>query len=241
MSKNLAAIESLQNNLLIAYRNDFPRYASRDAELKRISAVFDRVPQIVGKPIKFVEISRDFQAREIRAAIDQLVMAQVVSKVYRTSGNPLAALANRDRYKLNFIDVGLMQRACGQQLKSWIGGDDSYVHSGAVAEQFIGQQINAYNNPVSNELYFWERAKSGSSAEVDYLVSIGGNTIPVEVKAGARGRLRSMDQYLQAYPSTPFGVKTSLDNFSYESKVWWVPLYAFGTWLRRAGEESLGR
>jgi predicted AAA+ superfamily ATPase len=238
-SKNLGTIESLQGNLLEAYRNDFPRYASKDPELKRISAVFERIPHIVGKPIKFVEVSREFQARDIRAAIDQLDMAQVISKVYRTSGNPIAALANHDRYKLNFIDVGLMQKACGQQLKNWIISEDHYIHSGAIAEQFVGQQIKAISNIFSNQLYFWERPKSGSSAEIDYLISVNGQTIPVEVKAGARGRLRSMNEYLNAYPLTPFGIKTSLDNFAYESKVWSVPLYAFGTWLKRSVDGRL--
>jgi predicted AAA+ superfamily ATPase len=232
-TKSLGGVELIQSNLLTAYQNDFPRYSRKHPELKRISSVFERAPHLVGKPVKFVEISRDFQAREIRAAIDQLDKAQVVSKVFSSSGSPVAALSAHERYKLIFVDVGLMQRACGQSLRSWVIHDESYVHSGAIAEQFVGQQIKALRPTTFEQLHFWERPKSGSSAEIDYLLSIDGATIPVEVKSGARGRLRSMSEYLNSYPNTPFGIKTSLDNCSFDSKVWSVPLYAFGTWLAR--------
>jgi uncharacterized protein len=235
-NNNLLRCQELQSELLTTYRDDFPKYVHRHSDLQRVSAVFERVPNLVGKVVKYVEISREHQARELRSALDALHLADVIHKVYKSSGDPLGALVDHSRYKLIFLDVGLMQRACGMSLKNWVHDPTSFIHSGSIAEQFVGQQLHAYRTLPNDSLFYWERAKSSSSAEIDYLVQKEGAVIPIEVKSGAHGRLRSMAVYLDQFSDTPYGIKTSLDNFQWKSKIRSVPLYAFGTWLAR--EES---
>ena len=72
--------------------------------------------------------------------------------------------------------------------------DLNLVYQGCLSEQFIGQQLyylnEAYRNP---ELYYWAREKKAASAEVDYVITdTKGNIIPVEVKSGKTGSLRSL-------------------------------------------------
>ncbi len=70
------------------------------------------------------------------------------------------------------------------------------IYRGSMAEQFVGQHLlyrqQSYKRP---ELYYWNREKKSSQAEVDYLISCAGKVVPVEVKAGSSGRLRSLHSF----------------------------------------------
>jgi len=97
-------------------------------------------------------------------------------------------------FKPLFLDVGLLSRACGVRvLDVEKAGDPILVNAGAVCEQLVGQHLLLsgafYEEP---SLYCWMRDKPNSIAEVDYLLAQGPHVIPVEVKAGATGRLKSM-------------------------------------------------
>ncbi len=77
----------------------------------------------------------------------------------------------------------------------------------------------------SMELYFWARDARGSSAEVDYLIAMDSVPLPVEVKAGKTGSLKSMRLFLDIYPKTPLGIRYSMHELSYHDKILSIPLY----------------
>ena len=70
------------------------------------------------------------------------------------------------------------------------------INTGALSEQFIGQHLQ-YDDPswLKPELYYWRREKKGSSSEVDFLISSGQDIVPIEVKAGKTGSLRSLHTF----------------------------------------------
>ena len=222
------------SDLLESYVKDFPKYNVHDADLKYIDLVFSQAARLVGKHFKFVHIARDIQAKYIRKGVTHLSSAGVIDLIFKTHGVPLGANYNPDRYKLLFFDVGLMQRACGLNIADWIQKPYQLIHAGGIAEQFVGQEILASSGFKRNRLYYWEREKRGSSAEIDYLVEHKGQVIPLEVKSGVAGKLRSMHLFLESHPDSPFGVKVSLDNFSRLDKIQSIPLYAFGSWISRS-------
>ncbi len=72
------------------------------------------------------------------------------------------------------------------------------VNSGGLCEQFVGQHLLYLNEYYKKpELYYWVREAKSSSAEVDYVISSGTEIIPVEVKAGKTGRLKSLHQFVK--------------------------------------------
>ncbi|MFH0791448.1 MAG: DUF4143 domain-containing protein, partial [Candidatus Omnitrophota bacterium] len=76
------------------------------------------------------------------------------------SGLPLEAQVNEMKFKLNFLDVGLMQNACGLQAELILTNDFVQINSGAVTEQFIGQELRAYSDSyLKRGLFFWARDK----------------------------------------------------------------------------------
>ena len=178
-------------------------------------------------------MSRDIQAKFLTQGLELISKAGIVNYIYKTSGVPLGANFNPKRFKLLFLDLGLMQRACGLKIARWLTDDYSLINSGAVAEQFVGQQILSHSCFRKERLYYWERDKKGSSAEVDYLIERRNNIFPVEVKSGAAGKLRSIQQFLETFKDCEKGIKVSKDNFSCYGNIQSIPLYAFGSWLEQ--------
>jgi hypothetical protein len=78
---------------------------------------------------------------------------------------------------------------------------------------------------ADKKLHFWAREARGSNAEVDFLIEIEGMSIPVEVKAGARGSLKSMRLFLKEYPKTLLGIRHSTHELSYFDQILSIPLY----------------
>lgn len=113
---------------------------------------------------------------------------------------PTALLSGRhdERFKLYFIDVGLMTKASRVPAESLLRDDFFALNRGSTMEQLVGQELLAYADASEpSDLYYWSREKKGSAAEVDYVVAIDDKVVPIEVKAGSTGRLKSLQVFLQ--------------------------------------------
>ena len=192
-------VSRVHHNIVATYRDDFGRY-SHGAIKARVQLVFDKLPAMVGRKFKYTQISQDFRAAELAMALQQLCMAKVAYKVPHTSGNgvPLGAEANERHFKTLYIDAGLMTTALHLNLLDLQKEDLALVNSGAAAEQFIGQHLLYSGAPYETpSLYYWMRESRNASAEVDYLMTQGQRIVPVEIKAGKAGTLRSMHYFLK--------------------------------------------
>jgi len=221
----------LLSDLLESYTKDFPKYSAKHSDFKYLNTIFSRIPHLVGNQFKFVQISRDIQAKYLRSGLELLNKADLIKFIYKTSGIPLGANYNPLRFKLLFLDIGLMQRACDLNISRWITDGYNLINSGSIAEQFVGQVINSNSSFKKKRLYHWARDKRGSSAEVDYLIELNNGVFPIEVKAGATGKLKSLFLFLNNNPSISYGIKVSLDNFQRKDNIQSIPLYAIGSWI----------
>ena len=193
------SVSRVLESVVATYRDDFGRYGrSRD----RIRMVFDRLPQLVGRKFKYVDVSREHRSSEIAAALEHLCMARVAFRVFRTAagGVPLAAGINERFFKCLHLDVGLLCAALGLDvLDLEAPADPTLVNRGAVAEQFVGQHLLYDDAPYRTPaLHYWAREARNASAELDYVIAVGNRVVPVEVKAGATGSLRSLHQFVRA-------------------------------------------
>ena len=137
-------------------------------------------------------------------------MARVVAKVTHSacSGLPLQADLKDNVYKLLFLDVGLMNAICGVGWETiQATGATDLVNAGTSAEQFIGQHLQYLLAQRPNrELTYWLREGRSNNAEVDYVVELGGQIVPIEVKAGRVGTLKSLHQFM-AEKESPLAVR----------------------------------
>jgi len=197
-TNNLNEAVSVQQSIIETYKDDFSKYA-RQNQLLRLHRVFNYIPLAVGKKIKYSHISGDDKARELKAAIDLLIKAGLATPVYHSncSGVPLNAQMDFSKFKLLFLDVGLMNRMCGFDWLAIRAMDErKLINEGAIAEQFIGQHLLYQNTPQNPELCYWLREQKTSNAEVDFVISRGDLICPVEVKAGKSGSLKSLLQFV---------------------------------------------
>ena len=92
----------------------------------------------------------------------------------------------------------------------------------------VSLTVSAVPPRMRAELFYWHRESRSSNAEVDYVIQRGSDIIPVEVKAGKKGRMRSMRMFLESHESSSYGIRTSLEPFSEYHDIRVVPLYALG-------------
>jgi len=127
-------------------------------------------------------------------------MARIIGKVTHShcSGLPLQADIKEKVYKALFLDVGLMNAICGLDWRVVSQMDDvKLINEGAIAEQFIGQHLQSLLADTPNrELNYWLREGRSSNAEIDFVIGMAGTIIPIEVKAGATGKLKSLHQFM---------------------------------------------
>lgn len=202
-------VSDVHHSIIETYRDDFPKYGKyRDHH--RMLNVFNFAARHVGVKVKYSNISREDQSAALKKDLELLCMARVISKVMHShcSGLPLQASLDEKVYKLLFLDVGLMNAICGLNWRTLSQFDElKLVNEGAIAEQFIGQHLQALLADSPNrELTYWLREGRSTNAELDYVVALEGQIIPIEVKAGASGSMKSLHQFM-AEKQAPFAVR----------------------------------
>jgi predicted AAA+ superfamily ATPase len=141
--------------------------------------------------------------------------------------------------KVIFLDISLAQVMLGIDGGKWIlEPTQTVVNLGAITEAFVGQEILAYSPPDrKSSLYYWLREKSGR-AEIDYITGINGNVIPIEVKSGVTGSLKSLKLFLEKKKNAPYGIQFSQRNFFVDEgegrRIRGYPLYALFAALKGA-------
>lgn len=198
-NRDFDEVLNVHSSIVQTYRDDFAKYA-RGSDLNRLHRVFDYVPSAAGEKIKYRNIDENEQSRELRKAIDLLEKAGVVSCVYhsKVSGLPIKAGMNSKVFKMFFLDVGLMNYICGirnislQQLEK-----REFINEGKMAEQFIHQHLLRIGRQMEKpQSFYWLREGRSANAEVDFVIQEAGQILPVEVKAGKSGALRSLLRFM---------------------------------------------
>ena len=212
-SASLRAVGAVHASIIDTWRDDFPKYASR-RDLTRMLRVFNFAARHAGRKVKYSNVSPDDQSATIRRDMDLLAMARVIAKVTHSqcSGLPLQADLKAKVFKLIFLDVGLMNAVCGLGWQTIAGQTETQlVNAGPGAEQFIGQHLQfLLADRPNRELTYWLREGRSNNAEVDYVCELGGRIVPIEVKAGRTGTLKSMHQFV-AEKRVPFAVRFDAD------------------------------
>jgi len=203
-SRSIGQCEMELSSILNTYRDDFSKYGKKVNSL-RLRMVLDKVPGIVGQKVKYTEISREDKSADLKASLQLLELARVLYRIHHSSANgiPIRAEKKEKDFKLLFLDMGLMMRSLGLNLLDLRDNGIILTNKGALAEQFIGQQLfyqqESYSEP---ELFYWNREKGGTTSELDYLFQIDGRIVPVEVKAGTTGTLKSLHVFASEKKST---------------------------------------
>lgn len=225
-SQDMYQCQQIQTALLNTYRHDFGKYATL-SDHKYLQRLYEKVPALVAQHFKYVSVDSEMRSRDIKSALEMLRHAGLVHLVYANSasGVPLSSLINEKKFKLLFLDVGLIVRSGKFNAELLLSEDLLLVNRGAIAEQFVGQELLAYMPSFEDSnLYFWCRDKKSAMAEVDFVTAVDAKIVPIEVKSGNTGRLKSLQIFLEEKESS-LGVRVSQLPLGVKGKILSLPLY----------------
>ena len=187
-------VEQIHHDLLSSYRDDFSKYAGR-LSLNRLDELLNKLPFFLGKKFIYQHVNKEVSTAAIKQALQLLIKAKMCSPIYCTSANgvPLAAEIRDREFKMAFLDVGLASTALGLKTKTPL----DLINQGPISEQIVAQLLRTINPfYVEPALYYWAREEKGASAELDYVIAHEGEIIPIEVKAGSTGSLKSLHVFM---------------------------------------------
>jgi predicted AAA+ superfamily ATPase len=224
-SKSINRAIEVQGEICNSLKQDFAKY-NPHVDKQCLNEIFSALAKNVGKQTKYASLSEAFSNPTLKKAYQTLVQAKLVHKINSVNpqGLPLSIMTSRI-FKSCMLDIGIMNYLCGiYRTDEYFENDLLGIYRGAMAEQFVGQEIAACQN---NELFYWSRQAKSSTAEIDYVISVKDLIIPVEVKSAKSGRLRSMHQYMKEYPASKVGYVFSSNKYSQlpEQKLTFLPLY----------------
>lgn len=219
----------VHKELIATFQDDFSKYAPY-ADKHCLSEVFKNVARNTGNQIKYTHLSESFSSPTIKKAFETLLNAKIITKVPSLSNitPPFNLNVSLKKFKALLLDIGLWQHLSGiSDYLELTRSDLSNIYRGALAEQFVGQELMCAHD---GDVTYWARDKRGSSAEIDYLVTTAGKSYPVEVKSVKSGSLKSMHMILKNYPDCPSGIIFSTRPFEKlkEQKLIFLPLYYSG-------------
>jgi predicted AAA+ superfamily ATPase len=208
-TKDIVAVNRVYENLFAAYADDIPKYTRNEAMARVLRHCLKTVPLQAGSRIQFAGFGEScYGSREVGDALRTLEKVMLISLLYPTVLVSVPLVPNtRKSPRLQCLDTGLVQYVCGVQ-QALIGINDlSSSFRGNLLEQLTGQELMASRNDVRKVPLFWVREKTQSQAEVDFLELNGAVPLPVEVKSGVAGRLRSLNRFMEMSPSAKTAVR----------------------------------
>jgi predicted AAA+ superfamily ATPase len=202
-------VREIQGELLAGFLGDFSKYTT-GVNARHIAAVFESIPRHLGreqKKFKAADVMPGGRFSTLQRAVDWLEGAGLVCKVPITvSGErPFSAFTQENRYKLYFMDTGLLGAAANLSPQVIALGNDLFAtFKGAFCENFIAQEfLYATGEP----LFGW----ANNTSEIEFLREVNGVVYPIEVKSGLSGKLKSLNVFASKY-HTPIRVRFSSQN-----------------------------
>lgn len=204
-TEDFIEVQRVHASILQTYEDDFNKYGKR-INTEALKICLKKSPKLIGEKLRYTNLDRDITPSSLNKALGALSSARVLSQVFHSDGNgiPLGAEINHKKFKLLFLDSGLHSSSLSLRLTDLHeAGNIMMVNSGACSEQYVGQQLlNTEPYWQKPELFYWHREKKGSNSEVDYLINDGPKVLPVEVKAGKTGTLRSLHTFMASKTGT---------------------------------------
>ena len=202
INKDLTALKDIFESLIIAYIDDVEKYSDSNAQVQYIRHAIRASFSQAGKRIKFEGFGNSsYRSRDMGEALRTLEKALLIQLIYPSTNTQLPLLPDHKKSpRLQILDTGMLNYFSGIQ-KEIIGSADlNKIHQGTIIEHLVGQELLAFQYNALSSLDFWVREKTTSSAEVDFVLPFEGKLIPIEVKSGSEGKLKSLHIFMDLVP-----------------------------------------
>jgi len=222
-NKNSDMVKIKQLALLEAYFNDMGKY-NKATEIPKTKQVYKNISTQLAREnrkFKFSSIKSGGRASEFANAIEWLCLAGVANQLYRIEQIklPLNAYKSLNDFKFYMNDAGLCSASQDIHIDDILFDNPAFSDfKGGLTENYVNNQLIA--NKFAS--YYWT---SGNQTEIDFIIRINNDVIPIEVKASDNTRSRSLNEYVNRF-NPKYSIRVSTKNFGFENNIKSVPLYA---------------
>lgn len=214
---NLANLPRIYEGIWATYKDDVEKYASNATERRVIRHIMDAAPLYLDQRIKFQNFGNsNYRSREVGEAMRNLDAAKIVQLIYPTTS--LEAPIKPDLRKsprLQFLDTGLVNHVLNIQGRMLAMEDLGNAFKGAIIPHLVAQELISLNTLTNIKPHFWVREKAQASSEVDLVYPYSDKVIPIEVKSGATGSLKSLHQFMDRV-GHPYAIRMYAGEFRVE-------------------------
>ena len=216
--------QEVQDDIITGYEADFPKYKKKIDPQLLAATMRSAATQVTNKFV-YAQVPGNNKTADVKKALDLLIKAGILIPVTHTDANglPLGDEADESYRKLLLLDTGLMLRLLNMTM-----GDTStitthiltataadLVNKGPMAEMLVGLELLHYRSPnLRHDLFYWVRQAKNSLAEIDYLLSRDMQVLPLEVKAGVQGGMKSLWDFMRDKKLSQ-AIRCSLEDFGH--------------------------
>jgi len=214
--ESLVNLKDIYDSLWQGYRDDVEKYAGNDTERKIIRHIIDTASSEKDR-ISFAGFGNsNYRSREVGEAIRTLDLSRIIQLIYPTTNlQPPIIPDIKRKPRLQFLDSGLLNYSLGIQAELIGVKDLNTFYKGKIIQHVAAQQLQAQNKSPLYKPLFWVKEKLSSNAEVDLVIQHEQYIIPIEIKSGDKGRLRSLHQFVEN-SNHPYAVRLLANKFSIE-------------------------
>lgn len=223
-NKDFESVRNLQKEILSAYEEDFTKHISANTVAK-IRLLWKSIPAQLSKENKkfiYGAAKEGARARDFEAALSWLINSGLVYRVNKITKPdlPITAYEDFNSFKLFVLDVGLLGAMTDLQADTIIDGNRIFEEfKGAITEQYVLQQFKTIKDlPV----FYW--SNETSRAEIDFVIQIKSDVVPVEVKAERNLQAKSLKVYMEKFKPN-YAIRTSMADYKKTDNLIDLPLY----------------
>lgn len=231
-TKSFLAARDEQRDIMQNLKEDFAKYKTR-VDPSVLRSTLQSVINQTGQQFTFSNSELELTYAKSKKCTDLMERAKIIMRIdcTRANGIPLGGDINAKDNKFMFFDTGLYLYETGLNLSEWINDPpEKFVNRGKLAEMFVAHELKKAGTPLDdNALYYWHRDNKNSNAEVDFVVQYKNAPLPIEVKSGVKGAMKSL-RILMNEKSFSLGVRASEENFGAidDGRIQIVPMYFIG-------------
>jgi len=219
-SSSISALTTTYESIWSTYKDDVEKYASSKTDARVIKHIMSTAHLYLDERIKFQNFGNsNYKSREVGEAMRNLDDARIIQLIYPTTNtSPPVKSDLKKSPRLQFLDTGLVNNELDIQAELLSFSDLSEAYKGAIIPHIITQELISLNATKYRKPNFWVREKKQSSAEVDLVLQHEGMVIPVEIKSGKVGKLKSLHQFIEK-SDHPYAVRMYGGEFSIEEHI----------------------
>jgi uncharacterized protein len=198
--RSFADVNVIYKNIWRTYKEDVEKYASNESEKRIIRHILDTSPFYLDERIKFQNFGNsNYRSREVSEAFRNIDASGLIRLIYPTTSlTPPIQLDFKKSPRLQFLDIGIVNNVRNIQVDLMTIQDLSDAYKGALIPQLIYQELTSLQENDNEKQTFWVRDKTQSSAEVDLIFHYKDKLIPIEIKSGSTGSLKSLHQFINS-------------------------------------------